>query len=75
MVKQQVCTTCGHIGIPKKIVKGSFGIEMILWLLFCLPGLIYTVWRLTTKADACPKCKNTTMIPIDSPMGQKLIKK
>ena len=74
MAKQQfVCTTCGFIGSPKKVVKGSILIEIILWLAFLIPGLIYSIWRLTTKYDACPKCKNTSMVPADSPTGQKLI--
>ncbi len=74
MAKQQfVCTTCGFIGSPKKIVKGSILIELVLWLAFLVPGLIYSIWRLTTKYDACPKCKNASMIPADSPTGQKLI--
>lgn len=72
--KQFICTTCGFVGIPKKTVKGSFLIELILWLFFLIPGIIYSIWRLTTRCDACPKCKNTTMIPIDSPMGEKLMK-
>ena len=71
--RQFVCTTCGFIGSPKKIVKGSILIELVLWLAFLVPGLIYSIWRLTTKYDACPKCKNASMIPVDSPTGQKLI--
>lgn len=71
--KEFICTTCGFIGSPKKIVKGSILIEIVLWLFLLIPGLIYSIWRLTTKYDACPKCKNASMIPADSPTGQKLI--
>lgn len=35
-----ICKDCGHVDIPKKIVKGSIGIELCLWLLIILPGLI-----------------------------------
>ncbi len=73
MAKQYVCTNCGYTGAPKKITKGSILIEIILWLFLIVPGLIYSIWRLTTKYDACPKCKNPTMIPVDSPKGQKLV--
>ncbi|OGF22362.1 hypothetical protein A2Y83_04000 [Candidatus Falkowbacteria bacterium RBG_13_39_14] len=74
MAKQQfVCATCGFVGYPIKVVKGSIFIEIVLWLSFIVPGLIYSIWRLTSKYDACPKCKNASMIPTDSPMGQKLI--
>jgi hypothetical protein len=73
MAKQLICTNCGYIGYPKRITKGSFWIEVVLWLFFLVPGLIYSIWRLTTKYDACPKCKNASMIPIDTPRGQKLL--
>ena len=68
-----ICTTCGYVGYPEKSVKGTFLIELVLWLLFLIPGLIYSIWRLTTKQDVCPSCGNPTMIPTDTPIGQKLL--
>lgn len=68
-----VCTTCGYVGNPQRITKGSTLIELILWLCFLIPGLIYSLWRLSSKYDACPKCKGVSMIPVDSPIGQKTI--
>ncbi|TRZ47800.1 MAG: hypothetical protein D4S01_11660 [Dehalococcoidia bacterium] len=74
MAKQQfICTTCGFVGRPQKITKGDIGIELILWIFFIIPGLLYSLWRLSSKYDACPKCKNASMIPVDSPTGKKLI--
>lgn len=75
MAKQYVCSTCGYVGNPKRITKGSIFIEIILWLFLIIPGLIYSIWRLTTKYNACPKCKNATMIPTDTPKGQELVAK
>jgi len=49
--------------------KGSLLIEIILWLCLLIPGLIYSIWRMTTKYKACPACKQATLIPADSPMG------
>ena len=72
MSKQLICTTCGYTGSAKKEVKGNILIEIILWLFFIIPGLIYSVWRLSNKRLICPKCKNTTMIPQDTPQGKKL---
>ncbi len=72
-MKDSICTTCGYVGKPIKLVKGSFAIELFLWLCFFVPGFIYSIWRLTSKIDVCPKCKNPNMIPIDSPVGQKLV--
>lgn len=68
-----ICTVCGHVGYPVKQVKGSFLVEVALWFIFLLPGLIYSIWRLTSQSKVCPKCHNTTMIPDDTPKGKELI--
>ena len=70
-----ICTNCYYQGKGKANTRGSFVIEIILWLFFIIPGLIYTVWRLTTKAKVCPKCGQNTLIPEDSPRGIELAKK
>lgn len=70
-----ICTTCGWIGYPKTRTKGSFGIEVILWLFFLLPGLIYSLWRITSREDVCPGCANPTMIPTTTPRGKELLQK
>ena len=72
MKKELVCSTCGFIGTPKQHTKGSIAIEILLWVMLILPGLIYSIWRLTSRQDVCPKCRNATMIPTDTPVGQKL---
>ncbi|MDA8082322.1 MAG: YqaE/Pmp3 family membrane protein [Nitrospiraceae bacterium] len=68
-----ICTACRSVGTPKKVTKGSFWIEIVLWLFMIVPGLIYSIWRLTTKYNACPICQNPTMIPLSSPMGKQLL--
>jgi len=68
-----ICTNCGFIGNRKKITKGSIPIEILLWICFLLPGLIYTVWRLTTRYFGCPECAAVDMIPVDSPKGKRLL--
>lgn len=69
-----VCTSCGYTGEPKTITKGSIGIEIILWLCFLIPGLIYSVWRLSSRHYGCPTCGQTTLIPVSSPMAKKFIR-
>jgi hypothetical protein len=73
MAKQSICTTCGFVGYPKKYCKGSFLLEVVLWLCFLVPGFIYSIWRLTSKYDGCPACKNASMIPVDTPLGKRLV--
>lgn len=69
-----VCTSCGYVGEPRAITKGSIWIEVVLWLCFLIPGLIYSIWRLSSRHDGCPSCGHTTLIPIDSPMAQKFVR-
>jgi hypothetical protein len=99
MEEQYICTSCGYVGYPKRLTKGSFWLELFLWLIFvfpvlvyisllstgfvietfpwifALPGLLYSIWRLTSRYDACPKCKNASTIPLDTPIGQELLLK
>lgn len=75
MEKNFICTVCGHVGKPKKTVKGSILIELFLWCLLLVPGLIYSIWRLTTKATVCVKCSSANIVPLDSPVGAELMKK
>ena len=69
----RVCTACGHVGKPKQMTRGSLGIEVVLWLCFLIPGLIYTLWRHGSRYSACPMCRNPAMIPGSSPKGRALI--
>lgn len=70
-----VCPSCLYRGKPKTVTKGNFGVEVMLWLFFLLPGLIYSVWRVSNKYKACPKCGNTGMIPEDSIAAKQLLTK
>jgi hypothetical protein len=66
-----ICTTCGTVGRPKKETPGVFCIEVVLWVCGILPGLIYSLWRITSKRTVCPSCGGA-VIPTDSPVGRKL---
>ena len=78
-----VCTRCGSIGAPKTRTRGSFFIELVLWLFFLpglvyglwillLPGLIYSIWRLTSRYKVCAHCGSDQLVPEHSPMGQQI---
>lgn len=68
-----VCTTCGHHGRATRTTRGSIWIEVVLWLCLIVPGLVYSIWRLSTRADACTSCGGTTLVPEGSPVGRKLL--
>lgn len=69
-----ICSNCGCIGKPKTVTRGSIFIEIVLWLAMLIPGFIYSIWRLTTRYKACPKCLADHPIPLNTPRGQKLLK-
>lgn len=73
MTGRLVCTTCGHYGEPVPLVKGDMGTEIVLWLLFVLPGLMYSLWRQASRYDGCAKCGGASLVPVDSPVGRKLL--
>ena len=66
------CKSCGKIVTPRNTVKGSFFVEVILWLLFLLPGMIYSIWRSATKAKVCPSCGSKELIEASSPLARQL---
>jgi hypothetical protein len=40
---------------------------------FIIPGVIYSIWRLTTRRKVCGVCGHDTMIPVSTPRGQQLV--
>lgn len=74
-----ICASCYYQGEPKTITRGSFAIELVLWIFFfwafLIPPLVYSIWRLTTRAKVCPKCGQATLISENSPRGIELTKK
>lgn len=73
MAKEMLCPSCGTKGKPRKKAKGSILIELVLWICFIIPGLIYSLWRMTSTQKVCPSCKQPGMIPLDSPIAQKIL--
>jgi len=68
-----VCPACRHVGKPKTVTRGSFPVELVLWLAFLIPGIIYSLWRLGSRYKACSMCGAPGLIPAASPVGRKLI--
>ena len=75
MAENLFCRNCETIARPKKVTQGSFIIECFLWLMFILPGLIYSIWRLTTRRSVCPKCGAPNMLPLDTPAAVRATQK
>ncbi len=68
-----VCLQCGTPGYAATETKGSFVVEVALWCLFCAPGLIYSLWRVTNRTKVCPVCRSPEIVPAGSPQGRELL--
>lgn len=73
--KPKVCLSCEHVGPTKKYTRGSFWIEVVLWLCYIIPGVLYSLWRLSTRTEGCASCGSSYIVPVDSPRGQEIINK
>lgn len=70
---KMACLKCGTVAVPIKVVRGSMGMELLLWIFFILPGVLYSLWRLTSKHIACPSCGSADIISENSPRARNLI--
>lgn len=74
-----ICTNCFYQGKPKTITKGSLGMEILLWVFFFwmwfIPGIIYTLWRLSTQKKVCKSCEQDTLVSTKSPRGSEIIER
>jgi len=72
-MSQKICAQCGCVGKGKSFTSGSLAIEVLLWLFFCFPGLIYSVWRIATRRIVCAACEADQLVPVNTPRGRELI--
>lgn len=63
------CKTCGHNGATASKTPGSMAIEIVLWLCFIIPGLVYSLWRISARKAACSACGSIDLVPPDSPVA------
>lgn len=73
MAKEMVCSQCGAVGTPVTHTPGSILIEIVLWCMFLLPGLLYSAWRMTARAKVCRECGSKQLVPPTSPVGRRLL--
>ena len=62
-----------RVDFPKVGNKGSVAVAFVLLLLFCLPGVIYIVWMLSSETYQCKGCGSAELVPTDSPRARQLI--
>ena len=71
-MEKLICSECGTLDKQHTVTKGSFIIEVVLWLCFIVPGIIYSLWRINSRHSACSKCNSVRLVPIDTPAGIEL---
>ena len=60
--KKYVCMECGCQRDPIKAKRGLLVIEVFMWLLYILPGVIYSIWRRVRAHEVCPNCRNPSVV-------------
>lgn len=75
MASDAVCTNCGYHGPATYASKGSCLLELVLWMLMIVPGIIYTVWRRTAVPVVCPRCGSARLIPDNTPEAARILER
>ena len=69
---RHICERCGYVGKPRKELRGSPALELVLWLLLLVPGAVYAWWRHRGARRVCRRCGETDVVPENSPRGMTL---
>ncbi len=76
MSKEMFCLRCGCLGTPRQSTSGALIVEIALWCFFFVPGVIYSLWRLTSRQVQCRACNGLgTLILADLPNARRAMGK
>ena len=62
LTKKYICMECSCQREPIWVKRGWLIIEIVMWLLYIIPGVIYSIWRRVRKQQVCPKCLSPGMV-------------
>lgn len=68
-----VCQTCEEIGQVRIKVPGSNMVEIALYLLMLVPGIIYAVWRRNSKTQVCGACGSEQLVAAKTRAGLAIV--
>lgn len=57
-----LCTACGRTDAPDTRVAGSDRLELVLWALLLVPGLLYCGWRHLQRSRICSQCGSAALV-------------
>ena len=69
----KICKQCGTLNETGDALPGSGWIELILWLCYLIPGLIYSIWRRAKRNAACSACSSRELVQVGTPVGSRLL--
>lgn len=69
------CKSCHYVGGTKRFMPGSILVELVAWCFFFVPGVIYSIWRHSASVQVCKTCGSKEVIPINSPLAQRVLSK
>ena len=67
-----ICTRCGTAHSTSTALPGSGWIELVLWLMWLVPGVVYSIWRRSKRRPVCAECGSHDLVPLESPAGRRL---
>ncbi len=60
--RRMLCTACGRTDSPDTLVAGSDLLELVLWGLLLVPGLLYCGWRHLHRRRVCSHCGGAALL-------------
>ena len=72
---QYVCRECEQACRAVRLTRGRFWLEVTLWILFFPVGIVYSIWRLSTRYNGCPACGSERLVDAETPAGKRLLGK
>src|SRR5437773_12026034 len=73
--RQSYCADCGHIGASRVYDSGNDVTQILLVLLFVIPGVFYALWRRSMRYGGCRLCKSRRVMPLETPVAQEALRK
>jgi hypothetical protein len=62
MRPRMMCTECFRTAEAGTVLEGSDIVEMIAWVCFGVPGLLYCWWRHALRIKVCPVCGSSELV-------------
>lgn len=67
-----ICKNCGTAHRGEHTLPGNGWIELVLWLAYIVPGLIYSIWRRSRQRPTCAACHSRDLVDAGTPVGRRL---